>query len=77
MSSARKKEIDAPPILPLIREIEPDVGPFHSLLHPTFDEVDDESIMELDDKYWEALLPDDDYETLPDKNDFWIDQEAA
>lgn len=48
-----------------------------SLLHPTFDEVDDETLLEFDDEYWDALLPDDDYEALPDERDFWTDQEAA
>ena len=47
------------------------------LLHPTFDEVDDETLLELDEAYWEALLPDDDYEPLPEQGDFWTDQDAA
>ncbi|MBL9161122.1 MAG: hypothetical protein JNL18_00110 [Planctomycetaceae bacterium] len=51
--------------------------PFDSPLHPTFEECDDESLLELDAEYWDALLPDDDYEALPERGDFWTDQDAA
>jgi hypothetical protein len=32
---------------------------------------------ELDDDAWEALIPDDDYEPLPEYGDFWTEQDAA
>ena len=54
-----------------------DEAGLESLLHPTFDECDDESLLELDDEYWEALILDDDYEVMPEEGDFWFDQEAA
>lgn len=47
------------------------------VLHPTFDECDDETLLELNDEYWDALIPDDDYEPLPERGDFWIDGDAA
>ena len=56
---------------------EPRETPDPLLLHPTFDEVDDDTLLELDEEYWEALLPDDDYEPLPEQGDFWTDQDAA
>ena len=37
--------------------------------HPQ--ELDDDAPLELDDEYWEALIPDDDYEPLPEYGDFW------
>ena len=74
--AAPKKRVDDQ-ILPFELPVEIDDAPFESLLHPTFDECDDESLLELDDEYWEALLPDDDYEVLPEPGDFWTDQEAA
>lgn len=64
-------------ILPFERPDELDGVPMEPLLHPTFDECDDESLLDLDAEYWEALLLDDDYEVLPEKGDFWTDQDAA
>lgn len=55
----------------------PHAAPDPLLLHPTFDEVDDDTLLELDEEYWEALLPDDDYEPTPEEGDFWTDQDAA
>ena len=37
------------------------------------DELDVDAALHLDDEYWEALLPEDDYEPLPDYGDFWTD----
>jgi hypothetical protein len=64
---------------PILRFESPDEidDAVESMLHPTFDECDDEALLELDDEYWEALLLDDDYEVLPEEGDFWTDQEAA
>jgi hypothetical protein len=31
--------------------------------------------LEFDDEYWEALVPDDDYEPQPDHGDFWPDED--
>jgi hypothetical protein len=41
------------------------------------DEPDDgdEVMPELADEDWEALVPDDDYEPLPDYGDFWIESD--
>ena len=64
-------------ILPFVRPDELDDVPPESPLHPAFDECDDESLLDLDAEYWEALLLDDDYEVLPEKGDFWADQDAA
>lgn len=36
-------------------------------------DIDDDTPLELDDDYWEALLPDDDYEPYPAPGDFWTD----
>jgi hypothetical protein len=44
---------------------------------PELDEIDDDWSLELDDGYWDALTPDDDYEPQPEPGDFWPDQEAA
>jgi hypothetical protein len=44
---------------------------------PEPEEIDDDFALELDDEYWEALIPDDDYESAPDEGDFWTDFEAA
>lgn len=41
--------------------------------HDGPDEIDDDVPLELDDEYWEALSPDDDYEPLPEPGDFWTD----
>jgi hypothetical protein len=40
---------------------------------PDQEEIDDDSPLELDDDYWDALIPDDDYEPLPEYGDFWTD----
>jgi hypothetical protein len=64
-------------IIPFEPPAETDEAPLRSPLHPTFEECDDDSLLELGDDYWEALIPDDDYETLPEEGDFWIDHEAA
>ena len=37
------------------------------------DELDADAALQLDDDYWEALLPENDYEPLPEYGDFWID----
>jgi hypothetical protein len=37
------------------------------------DELDGDASLQLDDESWEALLPDDDYEPLPEYGDFWTD----
>lgn len=37
------------------------------------DEIDDDWPLELDDEFWEALKPEDDYEPLPERGDFWTD----
>jgi len=42
---------------------------------PDLDEIDDDAPLELDSDYWDALLPDDDYEPLPEYGDFWIDDD--
>jgi hypothetical protein len=44
---------------------------------PERDEIDDDWSLELDGEYWDALIPDDDYEPQPDERDFWTDAEAA
>lgn len=75
MHAPKKRAVDQ--ILPFERPVEIDDAAFEPLLHPTFDECDDESLLELDNEYWEALIPDDDYEALPEPGDFWTDQEAA
>jgi hypothetical protein len=51
-------------------EDDPDDG------EPDLDEVDDDWLLQFNE-YWDALLPDDDYEPLPDPGDFWPDQDAA
>jgi hypothetical protein len=38
-------------------------------------EIDDDAPLELDSDYWDALLPDDDYEPWPEYGDFWPDQD--
>jgi hypothetical protein len=38
-------------------------------------ELDDLIPWEFDNEYWDALLPDDDYEPLPDRNDFWTNDD--
>jgi hypothetical protein len=39
------------------------------------DEIDGDTPLELDSDYWDALLPDDDYEPFPEHGDFWPDDE--
>jgi len=39
------------------------------------DEIDDDLPFEFDAAYWDALLPDDDYEPHPEPGDFWIDDD--
>jgi hypothetical protein len=36
---------------------------------------DDDAPLELDEEYWEALTPDDDYEPTPEPGDFWPDDD--
>lgn len=64
-------------LLPFADPFDLDDATLESILHPTFDECDDEALLELDHEYWDALLPEDDYEVLPERGDFWTDQEAA
>lgn len=40
---------------------------------PDLQEIDDDAPLELDDEYWEAFIPDDDYEPWPEFGDFWTD----
>jgi hypothetical protein len=44
---------------------------------PLRDVIDDDFPLELDEDYWNALLPEDDYEPLPEYGDFWTEQDAA
>jgi hypothetical protein len=48
------------------------------LEEPGFDpeDVDYDTPLEFDDEYWEALVPDDDYEPTPEYGDFWPDEES-
>ena len=39
------------------------------------DDVDYDTPLEFDDEYWEALVPDDDYEPQPDHGDFWPEED--
>jgi hypothetical protein len=39
------------------------------------DDVDYDTPLEFDDEYWEALVPDDDYEPQPDYGDFWPEED--
>jgi hypothetical protein len=73
MSAPRKRAY----LVPFERPDDLDDSQLELLLHPTFNECDDESLLELDEEYWEALLLDDDYEVQPERGDFWIDQDAA
>jgi hypothetical protein len=41
---------------------------------PDPEELDDDSPLELDDESWDALIPDDDYEPLPEYGDFWTNE---
>jgi hypothetical protein len=45
--------------------------------HEFPDEFDDDWPLELADDIFDALTPDDDYEPIPDPNDFWPDEDAA
>ncbi len=40
-------------------------------------EIDDSWPLELDDEELDALIPEDDYEPLPEFGDFWGDRDAA
>ena len=40
-------------------------------------EIDSDFPVEIDDDAWDAFLPDDDYEPLPEYGDFWTEQDAA
>jgi len=42
---------------------------------PEFDreELDSDAALQLDDEYWQALIPEDDYEPFPEYGDFWTD----
>ncbi len=75
MSAPRKRANEH--LVPFERPDDLDDSQLELLLHPTFNECDDESLLELDEAYWEALLLDDDYEVQPEQGDFWIDQDAA
>lgn len=65
------------PLLPFTEPIELDDAELESILHPAFEECDDDVLLELDDEYWDALLPEDEYEVQPEEGDFWIDRDAA
>ncbi|MBA3480301.1 MAG: hypothetical protein H0T51_00665 [Pirellulales bacterium] len=39
------------------------------------DDVDYDTPLEFDDEYWEALVPDDDYEPVPEDGDFWLEED--
>ena len=43
---------------------------------PDPEEIDDDWAWQFKE-YWDALLPDDDYEPHPEPGDFWPDQDAA
>jgi hypothetical protein len=36
------------------------------------DSIDGDAPLELDERYWDALIPEDDYEPAPERGDFWI-----
>jgi hypothetical protein len=40
---------------------------------PELEEIDADWPLELDTDYWDALLPDDDYEPCPEPGDFWTE----
>jgi len=42
---------------------------------PDLEEIDDDTPLEFDVDYWDALIPDDDYEPLPEPGDFWTEVE--
>jgi hypothetical protein len=50
------------------------------LEEPTYgsdpEEIDDDAPFEFDAEYWDALLPDNDYEPLPEYGDFWPPDDA-
>jgi hypothetical protein len=41
---------------------------------PGIGEIDEDAVRKLDEDLRDALLPDDDYEPLPEYGDFWTDQ---
>lgn len=43
---------------------------------PLPQEIDDDYPLELDAEYWDALIPEDEYEPLPEFGDFWTDRAA-
>ena len=40
-------------------------------------EIDDDCPRELGEEPWDALIPEDDYEPLPEYGDFWPERDAA
>jgi hypothetical protein len=71
------KKPPAEPILPFEPDDDAAARPEEPILHPAFDECDDQSLLELDAAYWDALLIDDEDAGLPEAGDFWIDEDAA
>jgi len=35
----------------------------------------DAPLPDLNDDFWDALLPDDEHEPLPERGDFWVEQD--
>ncbi|MCC6491955.1 MAG: hypothetical protein IT424_02920 [Pirellulales bacterium] len=62
---------------PRCASIDADWPPEEPAFRPQPQELDGDSPLELDDEYWEALTPDDDYEPYPQYGDFWPDLDAA
>lgn len=44
---------------------------------PTEEAPVDDWAIELDEDQWEALIPEDDYEPMPEYGDFWGDRDVA
>jgi hypothetical protein len=67
----------AQPVLPktgrLAAVIDSHWPPEEPAYRPQPQEIDDDTPLELDDEYWEALAPDDDYEPFPEQGDFWTE----
>ncbi len=55
--------------------LEPEKSPEKREIPPR--EIDDSWPLEIDDQDLDALIPDDDYEPLPEYGDFWPDRDAA
>ena len=55
--------------------LEPENPPKKSPPFPR--EIDDSWPLEIDDEDLDALIPDDDYEPLPEYGDFWTERDAA